>query len=209
MLKETGGLAAVVLSFAVSVLISGCSPVGLAAGAGATMGVAAAQEGGLRSAVTDNAIQLKINDLWFKHDFDMFRKLSMTVKEGRVLVTGSVPNADMRVEAIRLAWQAEGVRQVINEIAVDEGGGVTGAVKDRWITSNISTRLLLDKYVQSINYNIDTVNGNVYLMGVAQDRKELDRVLDHARNAGLVKNVVSYVRLRGETPPGVQEPVSN
>lgn len=186
-----------------TVLLSGCSPVGLAAGAGASLGVASAQEGGVRGALTDDAIQLKIADLWIKKDFQMFRKLSATVKEGRVLVTGSVPNPDMRVEAIRLAWQADGVRQVLNEISVDEGGGVTGAVVDSWITSNLKTKLMLDKYVQSINYNIDTVNGNVYLMGIAQDQKELTRVMEYARNAGHVHNVVSYVRLRYEDPNNV------
>jgi osmotically-inducible protein OsmY len=195
-------------------LLSGCSPVGLAMGAGASVGLAAAQEGGIRSAVTDNAIQLKIADLWIKHNFDMYRKLSATVKEGRVLVTGSVPNPDMRVDAIRLVWQADGVRQVLNEVTVDNGkkdkvDAVKGTVSDAWISSNIKTRLMLDKYVESINYNIDTANGNVYLMGVAQDQKELDRVLDYARTTNHVNNVVSYVRLRYENPAGAMQPVAN
>jgi osmotically-inducible protein OsmY len=183
-------------------LASGCTPVSVAVGAGASVGVAASQEGGLRGAVADKAIQLKIADLWFKHDFKMFRKLSTTVKEGRVLVTGAVPNPDMRVEAIRLAWQAEGVKQVLNEITVDKDAGITGVVSDSWITGNIKTRLMFDKYVMSVNYNVDTVMGNVYLMGVAQDQKELDRVIDYARNTKSVNNVVSYVRLRYENPNG-------
>lgn len=185
--------------------VSGCTPVGLAAGAGATVGVAAAQEGGIRGAMTDETIQLQIADLWFKKDIKMFSKLSATVKEGRVLVTGSVPTADMRVEAIRLVWQAKGVKQVLNEIAVDNGPGVTGTVLDTWITSNLKTKLMFDKYIQSINYNVDTVNGNVYLMGIAQDRQELNRVMDYARNISHVKNVVSYVRLRYENPAGITE----
>jgi osmotically-inducible protein OsmY len=185
------------------VLLSGCDPVGLAVGAGASIGVASEQEGGVRGAITDDAIQLKIADLWVKKDFTMFRKLNATVKEGRVLLTGSVPTPDMRVDAVRLAWQADGVRQVLNEISVDEGGGVTGAVIDSWITSNIKSKLMIDKYVQSINYNIDTVNGNVYLMGVAQNQKELTRVMDYARNASHVHNVVSYVRLKYEDPNNI------
>lgn len=183
-----------------ALLLPGCNPVAVAVGAGASVGVAAAQEGGIRTSVTDNAIQLKINDLWAKKNFVIFRKLGTTVKEGRVLITGSVPTPEMRVEAVRLAWQVEGVRQVLNEISVDDGRGVTGAVTDTWITSNLKTKLMLDKYVQSINYTIDTVNGNVYLMGIAQDQKELDRVIDYARNATQVKNVISYVRLRGQKP---------
>lgn len=184
-------------------LLSGCDPVSLAVGTGATVGVAAEQEGGVRGAITDDAIQLKIADLYVKDNFTMFRKLNVTVKEGRVLLTGSVPNPDMRVEAVRLAWRADGVRQVLNEISVDDGGGIKGAVVDGWITSNIKAKLMLDKYVQSINYNIDTVNGNVYIMGVAQNQKELSRVMDYARNSDHVHNVISYVRLKYEDPDNV------
>ncbi|MCK5518471.1 MAG: BON domain-containing protein [Alphaproteobacteria bacterium] len=187
-------------------LSSGCNPVGIAAGVGASVGVAVAQEGGFRTSITDNTIQLKINDLWLKYNFEMFRKLRTTVKEGRVLIIGSVPNPDMRVEAIRLAWQADGVKQILNEITVDDGSGITTMLMDGWTTSNLKTKLLLDKHIQSINYNIDTVNGSVYLMGIAQDQKELDHVIGYARNASRVNNVVSYVRLRGEKPAGVMEP---
>ncbi|TAL33864.1 MAG: BON domain-containing protein [Alphaproteobacteria bacterium] len=182
---------------------SGCGIVGLAAGAGATIGVAAAQEGGLKGATTDVSIRVAITDLWLKHDPNMYKRLTLTVREGRVLVTGAVPNPDMRVDAIRLAWQAEGVRQVINEITIDKGGGVTGYVSDSWITGTIKTHLTFDKYIQSINYTIDTEQGTVYIMGIAQDQTELDRVLNYARNTKYVKNVVSYVRLRGEKPPGM------
>lgn len=199
-------LSIVFLSGLLGAALSGCTPVGVAAGAGATLGVAAAQEGGVKGAITDAAIRLQIHDLWFKHDVKMYSKLDMTVREGRVLITGSVPNPDTRVDAIRLAWQADGVKQVINEIRVDGGDGIVGYATDTWVTGNLKTRLMLDKYVQSINYTVDTVGGVVYLMGVAQDRKELDRVVDHARNLNYVKNVVSYVRLRGETPAGVLDP---
>lgn len=197
-------LTAVIGAIFLGITLSGC--VGAAVGAGATLGVAAAQEGGVTGAITDTAIRLQIHDLWFKHDLEMYRHLDMTVKEGRVLITGVVPDPDMRVDAIRLAWQADGVKQVINEVRVDGDEGVTGYVTDTWVTGNLKTRLMLDKYVQSINYTVDTVNGTVYLMGIAQDQKELDRVIDHARRLNYVKNVVSYVRLRGETPAGVQSP---
>ena len=202
-MKKLLGLAA---AAALSISLSGCTMVGLAAGAGATVGVAAAQEGGINAATTDAAIRFQITDLWLKQGFDLYSHLNLTVKEGRVLVTGSVPNPDMRVDAIRLAWQADGVRQVINEVTIAQGGGFTGYVTDKWITGDINTHLLLDKYVQSINYTVDTVNNTVYLMGIAQDQKELDRVLNYARNTQYVKNVVSYVRLRGETPPGLVNP---
>lgn len=201
---KMGRLAATAAALALlSTSLSGCGVVGVAAGLGATVGVAAAQEGGLKGATTDVSIRIAITDLWLKEDPDLYRRCSATVREGRVLLTGSVPNPDMRVDAVRLAWQADGVRQVINEISIDKGGGVSSFVTDTWITSQIKTHLTFDKYIQSINYTTETVNGTVYIMGVAQDQRELDRVLDYARNTKHVKNVVSYVRLRGENPPGM------
>ena len=52
--------------------------------------------------------------------------------------------------------------------------------------------------MQSINYNIDIVQGIVYLMGVAQTRAELNRVIETARTIPDIKQVVSYVKLAGE-----------
>lgn len=187
----------------VAAMLAGCTPTSLALSGGTAVGVAAAREGGLKVAATDTAIRLQIHDMWFRHDFDMYRKLSLTVREGRVLITGTVPEPDMRVDAVRLAWLAGGVREVINEVNVDNGSGLTGYLGDSLITAGLKTRLTFDKDVQSINYTVDTVDNVVYLMGVAQDESELNRAIDHARRTKGVTNVVSYVRLRGEIPPAL------
>jgi osmotically-inducible protein OsmY len=185
-----------------------CVPM-VAAG-GATVGVAAAQEGGVKGAVTDKGIYLTINDGFARSKNPLFRKIDVQVREGRVLLAGSVPNPDMRVEAVRIAWSADGVKQVINEIKADgEGGGVGNYMTDTWITGNIKARLALDRDIQSINYTVDTVDGTVYVMGVAQDQQELNRALQVARSTKFVKSVVNYTRLRGETPAGVQSPTDN
>ena len=96
---------------------------------------------------------------------------------------------------------------MINEIQVrDEPRSWTQYGRDTWITTQLRGYITFDKHIQSINYSIDTVNGVVYLMGVGQDQAEIDRVIDHARNTAYVTQVISYVRLRGETPPNLQTP---
>ena len=47
-----------------------------------------------------------------------------------------------------------------------------------------------------VNYSVETVNGIVYLIGIAQDEGELTRVTDYARNIGGVVKVVSHVRMK-------------
>ncbi len=176
--------------------VTACTPFGLVAGAGATVGLAGAREGGLSQAAKDTRIQAYINDAWIRHDPDMFRRVDITVREGRVLLTGLVPKPEQRVDAVRLSWQAPGVSQVINEIRVQNSEGLTGFARDTLITSKLKAKIVFDRDVASVNYTVDTVSGVVYLMGVAQDQAELDRVISHARNLAYVREVVSYVRLK-------------
>lgn len=186
--------------------LQACSPVGVLTTAAVTGGTAAASENGLRQTAIDTRIKLEINELWFDYDLDAFSKLSTTIEQGRVLVTGVVQNPDHRVEAIRLAWQPEGVNQVINEVRVANSEGVSGFARDSIISGNLRAKIIFDKSIQSINYTIETVQGTVYLMGTAQDREELNAVIDHARNTSYVRQVVSYVKMKDEPMEGMVDP---
>lgn len=177
--------------------LQACTVTGALVGAAATTGIAAAQEGGLKRAVSDVVIQAKINELWLQADTAIFTKLDLTVNQGRVLVTGVVQNPEHRVEAVRLAWKPTGVKQVINEVQVAKSKGVTGFARDKWAATRLRGAITLDRDVQSINYNIDVVQSVVYLMGVAQNQAELNRVIETARTIPDVKRVVSYVKLAG------------
>ena len=191
-------LSVVGLSVTAAMLLSSCTPIGLAAGAGATLGIASAKEGGISSSATDLRIKAAISEKWFSYKVDTFTKLSLTVDQGRVLITGTVQNPDDRVEAVRLAWQVSGVKQVINEIRVADSEGVQGMVKDGWISTRLRTAMTFDKAIHSINYSIDTVNGIVYLMGVSRSQEELDKVIALARTIPGVKQVISYTKPLGQ-----------
>lgn len=179
-------------------ILSACGPLGLAAGAGATVGIAATREGGVKGSASDFRIRSQINDLWFKSNVKMFSKLNLSIDQGRVLITGVVQDPAHRVEAVRLAWQPRGVKQVINEIRVADTDGLSEYVSDTWITTKLRSKMLIDRDIQSINYSIDTVQGIVYLMGVARSQDELDHTIDVARGVNGVKQVISYVKLSGE-----------
>jgi osmotically-inducible protein OsmY len=176
-------------------IIPACTPVEVAVGAGTATGVAASQERGIVTSAKDSAISVQIQELWFRTNYEMFGKLSTSVSEGRALLTGKVQDPEMRVEAVKLAWQVDGIAEVINEIEVVNTGSLAGSARDFWITTQLRGRLTFDKDIRSINYSIDTVNGTVFLMGIARNQAELDRVTNHARNLAYVRRVVSYVRV--------------
>ena len=187
-----------ILPFLVLSVLTLSNCAGILAGGAAAVGVAAVKEGGLSSSATDLRIQTEINDLWLRHDVKFFTKLDLTVNQGRVLITGIVQNPEHRVDAVRLAWKVKGVKQVINEIKIADSTGFTGYMGDAWISARIRSGLTIDKDVQNLNYTIDTVDSVVYLMGVAQSREELNRVVERARTTSGVERVVSYVKIAGE-----------
>ncbi|PKU23508.1 phospholipid-binding domain-containing protein [Telmatospirillum siberiense] len=177
-------------------MTSGCVTAVL--GGAATVGVGAAEERGLEGAVDDTKIRAEINDLWFRQDFDLYRDVTLTVTEGRVMLTGSVKKPETRVDAVRLAWQAAGVRQVLDEIQVEDKSGMMDYAGDVWIANKLRTRLMFDSQIKNINYTVDVVNGVVYLMGIAQNQEELDRVIATARDISDVRRVVSHVVLKND-----------
>lgn len=181
---------------AIMPVLTGC--VSAAIGAGAIATSAAVQERGLMGGIDDTVIRARINSLWLGHDAEMYRLVSLSIVEGRVLLTGQVRLPQMRIDAVRLAWKAKGVREVINEIKVTDEGGIISYARDSWISTQLKSKLLFDRKILSINYSIETVNGAVYLMGIAQNQQELDRVTNHARTIRYVKRVVSYVRLKND-----------
>ncbi|MGK0401518.1 MAG: osmotically-inducible protein OsmY [Candidatus Azotimanducaceae bacterium] len=176
--------------------LSGC--VGAAIGVGASVATAASEERGLNNAARDLAIHTKISALWLDHSDALLTSAYISISEGRVLLTGSVPTQKMRVDAVRLAWKTAGVKEVINEIQVTSSGGMSGFARDGWISTKLKTRLTLDKQVVSINYSIDTVGGTIYLMGIAQNPAELERVRNHARQIKYVRRIVSHVIMKND-----------
>jgi len=185
-----------VMAAAMAAALGGCTS--LAISAGATVATAAAEERGVTGAASDLAIAASITALWIKYDSSLVTDLDVTVSEGRALLTGTVATQARRLEAVRLAWRASGVRTVINEIDVGGAGGIASYARDSWITAQLVSRLSFDRAVDAINYTVDTVNRVVYLMGIARDQAEIDRVTNHARQVRYVRRMVNHVRLKND-----------
>ncbi len=182
------------------VALSGC--VVAAVGAAATGVAVVAQERSVGEAVDDLTIRTTLNKLFLDESLGLYNDISFSVVEGRVLLKGSVEKPEHRITATKLAWRAAGVREVINEIQVTDQGGVVDYAKDTWISTQLKTKMLFAKDVQSVNYSVETVNGTIYLMGIAQNQKEIDRVIAIAREVPNVVEVVSHVITKNDPSRG-------
>jgi len=191
----------VAFGIAAAASLSGCA--GALMGAGATAGIAVAQERSVGDAIDDAAVEVEVNHYLFQeHVDDLFRAVSVESVEGRVLLTGNVKTQELRDRATELAYKADGVREVINEIEVTDKGGLIDYTNDAWITARLRGKLLGDSEIFDINYSITTKNGVIYLLGIAQDQEELERVIAHARNIPRVRKVVSHVVLKDDLRRG-------
>ena len=178
--------------------LAGCTVTGTVIGAGAAAGIGASQERGLEAAADDLSIQVEINRRLLAEDDKLFSRVSTQVSEGRVLLTGVVDKPEERVEAVRIAWSVKAVREVISEIRIEEGAGLVQAAKDTLISSKLRSQIMRDTDIVAINYSIETVRGWVYLMGIAQNQRELTRVINHARDISGVRNIISHLQLKDD-----------
>lgn len=119
--------------------------------------------------------------------------VSVEVADGLVLLAGHVETPDNKLEAERIAWSAPKVLKVANEIEVEKSKGLWNATKDRWITGQVRTKLFADTQIRGLNINIETRDQVVYLLGLARNDGEIERIVGHARLTPDVKKVVSYI----------------
>lgn len=191
-------VAAAVLLVAGAFALAACSPTTAVVGAGTAVGVTAAQERSLSEAASDAKIRIEINRLLLTEHRDIYLDVHLQILEGRVLMSGTVPTAQDRVDAVRLAWQVKGVREVINEMQLSDRDSLTDYARDRWIETRIRAKLLGDKAVSSINFSIEAVDGAVFLLGIARDQGEIERVVGHAKDVPYVRRLVNYIILKDD-----------
>jgi len=173
--------------------LAGC--VSTVIGAGAAVGVAAFEERSLKDHAEDTTLATKIRYNLAEAGKQYVTSIGIEVYEGRVLMTGIVETEENRAEALKLAWKVEGVKDVYNELQVTDSG-LSDLAKDSLVTTKLKSRITFDENIYAINYSIETVAGVVYLIGMAQNQAELDKVIAHARDLGYVKRVISHVRIK-------------
>ena len=172
-----------------------CGCAGAVVGGGAAVGVAALEERSIGTVTDDTKTAAQLRLLILDKLADHALRIGIEMFEGRALLTGAVPTEQVRADAVRLTWSVKGVKDVLNEIQISSSG-IVDTARDAWITAQLTWKITFDENVHAINYVVETVNGTVYLIGVAKNRVELDRVLAYARDLTYVKKVIRHVRLK-------------
>jgi osmotically-inducible protein OsmY len=186
-------LSTILLLFLTATGLSGCATAVLGVGTAAV--AASATEKGLTTSVNDAAIVTKIKDRFIQSNFSLVTAADVSVNDGSVLMTGKVKTPDEKVQATRIAWQIKGVREVVNELQVSDTSSLKDLAKDLAASATLRGKLIADGDISSLNFNIDVVNGTIYLSGIAADSAEMNRVVAHAQEVRFTRKVVNYIML--------------
>ena len=148
--------------------------------------------------VDDVLIKAILKNSYFDQSEKIFFNVDVEVSQGRVLLTGTVDNIDLRIEATRIAWGVKGVQTVINEIQISESDNILNFADDLVISTKVYAKLMLDEEVNSLNYNIETVNKVVYIIGISSSSDEKQKAIDLTKEVFGVEEVVEYITIKSE-----------
>ena len=177
-----------------SILISHCAQV--ATGTAVKVVTVNQEDRSIGEFVDDTIIKTLIKNTYFDQNEKLFFNIDVEVSQGRVLLTGTIENIDLKIEATRIAWGVKGVQTVINEIQISNSDNIINFADDLVISTKVKGKLILNENVNSLNYSIETVNKLVYIIGIAGSDDERDLVINIAREVYGVEEVIDYISIK-------------
>ena len=174
----------------------GCSPTGILATGGSSALVVAEGERSIGTVIDDATIKANIAAKFLNAGNNLFVNINTSVLEGRVLLTGLVDNQEIRIDAVRLVWEVEGVKEIINEIEIGNRSTLKDYGSDLWI--NTQARAVAAKTVglKAITFNFETIQGKIYVAGISSKPALLDEMVDALKNIKGVSEIVNYVIIK-------------
>jgi hyperosmotically inducible protein len=152
-------------------------------------------------------------------------RIDVDTKDRVVTLTGAVDTPTAKTRAVELARNTEGVRDVVDQLAVTPGATPTtgiddplqreareatqagkeksqdatdrvgSAAADATITTAIKTKMLADDTVPGMAIDVDTSNGIVTLKGTVRTPAQKERAAAIAKATDNVKSVVNNLKV--------------
>ena len=176
--------------------LSGCASTLL--GGAAVVGLASVQERSMKDAAIDMKLGLQLQKKLFTINKDkLFGSVDVIIIEQRVMMIGNVESQKLRDLATQAAWEiSPKIKDVLNEITIGEKSTIISEAKDARISLSLSGLLIGDSDISDINFNHSVSEQVIFLIGIAQDDEELNKVINHARTVKGVKKVINHIILK-------------
>lgn len=123
-----------------------------------------------------------------------FGYYDVKVIEARVMLTGIVFDGKTKSYMIEKIADNLKVRSLLNEVLlIEQVGTFSMKIKDYFLEISIAAKLFFKSKIKSLNYEISVIDGNAYIIGIAEDNDERDLLLNMISTVNGVKQVISHV----------------
>lgn len=147
---------------------------------GAATGAAVHDRRSVGTVVDDQTLQIAIIDhIYSERDRFDGTRIKAVVHNGVALLIGEVFDEALKARAGERAFELQGVKRVVNELAIGKPPGVGRRSADAALTSRVKAALIGVKLpgFDASRINVTTVRGEVYLMGLVT-RAEADAAVE-------------------------------
>ena len=149
----------------------------------------------LGTQIDDSVMQKNLAARLILRDKNYLISLNTKVLDGRIFLTGKVDDPEEKLQITKLAWETKGVRSVKNDIKLKEDFNFQQSAKDLLITSQLRAALILNKKINSTNYQIDTYKKKIFIYGISLTAEEKKIVISEAKEILDVEDVIASIVL--------------
>ncbi len=174
----------------------GCSPTSILASGGGTAMVVAEGDRSIGTVVDDATIKVNVSAKFLNAGNNLFVDINTTVLEGRVLLTGLVDSQEIRIDAVRIVWEVDGVNEVVNEIQIGNRESIKDYANDLWISTQAKAVAAKTIGLRSVGYNFETINGIIYVAGITSKPEQVENLIGSLKTIKGVKEIINYVIIK-------------
>ena len=178
----------------ITLFLSGCTGVSSKGIFGTGVSVALDPRS-LGTQIDDSIMQKNLIGRLTLTDKKYIISISAKVLDGNIYLSGKVDEPEEKLKIIKMAWETKGARSVQSTVAIKGNNNFKSTAKDILITSQLRTALIFNKLTKATNYTIDTINGKIYIFGIAMTKKEKEKVISEANQIHGVKDVIPSIYL--------------
>jgi osmotically-inducible protein OsmY len=168
-------------------LFAGCAPLML--GGAVVGGMMAADRRTSGAQLEDQSIELKATNR-ISAIVGERGHVNITSYNRMVLLTGEVPDDQVRRDVERIVRAVDNVRGVTNDLTIGAPTSLSNRANDSYITSKVKARFVDAQRFNAIHVKVVTENQTAYLIGLVK-RQEAKDAIEIARTTEGVKKVVT------------------
>ena len=153
---------------------------------------------GFSASVEDSFLKAKIIAKTSTLKLSNLSDITVSVSLGEILLTGYCKDQLSRLRLVEEVQKIEGVKKIYNEIFVTSSISLSDRAEDSLFESRLMTRMLFKSGINSNNFSLDVVSGNVYIIGLADDLEEKMNVENYFSKMNDIPKLVTIINIKAK-----------